>query len=73
MTNMTLALPSELHAIMKQHKEIKWSEVARDALWEQARRLELMDKILSKSKLTEEGALALGRKINTSLSRRHGA
>ena len=53
MTNMTLAVPEDLHVIMRRHKEIKWSEVAREALWAQARKLELMNKILSKSSLTE--------------------
>lgn len=72
MTNMTLAVPEELHTIMKKHRQIKWSEVARDALWEQARTLEIMDKILAKSKLTEKDALDIGRKINKSIARRHG-
>ena len=54
MTNMTLAIPEDLHEIMKKHSEIKWSEVARHAIWEKARKLELMDKLLSKSKLTDK-------------------
>ncbi len=37
MTNMTLALPTELIGIMKKYKDIKWSEVAREALWDKAR------------------------------------
>ena len=72
MTNMTLAVPEDLHMIMKKHKEIKWSEIARDALWNQAKKLELMDKILSKSKLTEKDALEFGRKVNEGLAARHG-
>ena len=72
MTNMTLAVPEDLHEIMRSHAEIKWSEVARQALWEQARKLELMDKILSRSKLTEKDALELGRKINKGIAKRHG-
>ena len=72
MTNMTLAVPEDLHQIMRSHSEIKWSEVARQALWEQARKLELMDKILSKSELTEKDALELGRKINKGIAKRHG-
>lgn len=43
MTNMTLALPEDLHAIMRKHKTVKWSEVARSALWEQARQIDLLD------------------------------
>ena len=72
MTNMTLAVPEELHKIMQNHKEIKWSEVARQAMWIQARKLELMDKLLAKSELTEEDALKIGRKINKGVAKKHG-
>ena len=72
MTNMTLAIPEDLHEIMENHKEIKWSEVARQAMWQQARKLELMDKILSKSKLTEQDALEIGREVNKGIAKRHG-
>jgi len=71
MTNMTLAIPEDLHEIMENHKEIKWSEVARQAMWQQARKLELMDKILSKSKLTEQDALEIGREVNKGIAKRH--
>jgi len=69
---MTLAVPEELHTIMKSHQEIRWSEVARQALWEKARKMELMEKLLSKSKFTEEDALELGRKVNLGIAKRHG-
>jgi len=72
MTNMTLAIPEELHTIMKKHQETRWSEVARQALWVQAKKLELMDKILAKSKLTEQDALEIGRKINKEIAKKHG-
>jgi len=72
MTNMTLALPEELFTLMKKHKEIKWSEIARQALWTHAKKLELMNKILSKSKLTEKDALEIGRKINKEIAKKHG-
>jgi len=72
MTNMTLAIPEELYRIMKRYKEIKWSEVARQALWLQAKRFELMDKMLSKSKLTEKDALEIGRKVNREIAKKHG-
>ena len=69
---MTLAIPEELNKIMKKHREIKWSEVARQAMWLQARKLELMDKLLSKSELTEKDALTLGNKIKHDIARKHG-
>ena len=69
---MTLAIPEDLHEIMRKHSEIKWSEVARQAISEKARKLELMDKLLAKSELTEEDALEIGRKINRGIAKRHG-
>ncbi len=72
MTNMTLAVPEDLKAIMDKHKDVKWSEVARSAMWERAKKLELMDKFLAKSKLTEKDALEIGRKIKEGMARKHG-
>ena len=72
MTNMTIAIPEDLHKVMRKHKHIKWSEIARQAIHNQAKKLEMMDKILSKSELTEDEAIELGRKINKGIARRHG-
>lgn len=72
MTNMTLSLPEDLHSIMQKYREIKWSEVARQALWIKAKKLQLMDHLLAKSKLTEEDALEIGKKVNTEMAKRHG-
>ena len=72
MTNMTLSIPEELHKLMKKHKMIKWSEIARQALWNQAKKLELMDKILEKSELTEKDAEEISHKIKSGIARRHG-
>jgi hypothetical protein len=72
MTNMTLAIPEDLHKIIKKHKEIKWSEIARKAMWDQARKLELIDSILSKSELTEKDALEIGRRIKHEIAKKHG-
>jgi hypothetical protein len=69
---MTLALPEDLKSIMDRHKEVKWSEVARRALWEHARKLELLDRLLAKSEMTEADAIAIGRKIKSAMARRHG-
>ena len=72
MTNMTLAVPEDLHNIMEKHKEIKWSEVARQAMWEKARKLELIDKLLMKSQLTDQDAEEIGNKIKHAIAKRHG-
>lgn len=72
MVNVTLSVPEELHKLMKRHPEIKWSEVARQAIWEYARKLETLDRIASKSKLTEKEALGIGRTVKRGMSDRYG-
>ena len=72
MTNMTLAIPEELYELMKKHNEIKWSEVARNAMWDKATKLEMMDKMLSRSKMTEKDAERIGHKIKHGIAKRYG-
>jgi len=71
LANVTLAVSDELRRIMKSHPEIKWSEVARQAMWEYAKKLEMMDEVTGKSKLTEGDALEVGRAIKTGLGARY--
>ncbi len=71
MANVTLAVPEELRRIMKSHPEIKWSEVARKAMWEYARKLEILDEITRRSKFTEEDVEEVGGKIKAGLSSVH--
>jgi hypothetical protein len=70
MPNMTLAIPKELHKLMKEHSEIRWSEIARRAMWEQARKLELLEALTEKSELTEKDVKEIGRKIKIGLRKR---
>lgn len=72
MTNMTLAIPEDLHAIMRKHLHIRWSEIARQALWKEANKLEIMDKVLANSKLTEDDAESIGKAIKKEIAKRHG-
>lgn len=71
MVNVTFAVPEELHRIMRQHPEIRWGEIARRALWEYARKLELMDRIASKSQLTEKDVEEIGSMVKMGLSERY--
>jgi len=71
MTNMTLSIPDDLHRIIRKHREIRWSEVARQAIWDKARKLELADKILSNSEFSMEDAKLIGDKIKKEISKKH--
>ncbi len=63
MTNLTLSIPDDLKAKMGRFPEINWSEVARQAIMEKTRVLGQMQQLLSRSTLTEQDALKIGREI----------
>lgn len=63
MPNVTLSVPEDVYVIMKKHREMRWSEVARAAIVEQVKKLEAMDKIASKSKLTLKDVEEINEKI----------
>ncbi len=63
MANITLAIEDSLHERMKQHSEIRWSEVVRKSIAQRVEMLEAMDKIARKSKLTKKDVDEISRKI----------
>lgn len=65
MANITLSLPEELYQKLKNHPEIRWSEVARKAIQQYLDELELLDKLTAKSQLTDDDARELGDLIDT--------
>ena len=71
MPTMTLAISEDLQVLIKKHNEIKWSEIARRAMWEYAMKIELLDSILEKSEFTEEDAMEMGKKINKALKKQY--
>jgi hypothetical protein len=70
MPNMTLSIPEELHREMLKHKDVRWSEVARRALNRELQRMQIYDRLLKDSQLTEKDALELGRAIRRRETRR---
>ena len=70
MPNLTLSIPDELHKLIKSHSEIRWSEVARRAMWTQARRLQMMDKLVAQSALTEKDVAEIDTKVKKELLKR---
>jgi hypothetical protein len=70
MPNMTLSIPYELHKKMKVHTELKWSDIARRAFENKLKEIELTNKLLGNSKLTEEDAERIGHKIKSEIRKR---
>jgi tRNA A37 threonylcarbamoyladenosine modification protein TsaB len=66
--NMTVTVEDPLWKDMKKHSEIRWSVVMKDAVKEKIRALEVLNKLMKKSKLSEKEinkfAVNLGKKIN---------
>jgi hypothetical protein len=65
--NLTLSVPKRLKDEMRKMKDVNWSEETRAFLEERIKRrkaLKLLDELTKNSRLTEQDALELGRKIN---------
>ena len=60
---MTLSLPDDVYRIMKTHKEIRWSEVARRAIEDYAKKLSVLDAMTERSELTDDDVMLLDAKI----------
>ncbi len=71
MSSMTLAIPADLKVKMKQFPEINWSEVARQAILQKTRQFEQLNRLLSKSTLTEQDAVEIGKQIKQRVWKRH--
>lgn len=72
MSNITVSVPEELKRKMEAFKIMNWSEVAREAFMQKIADLEFLREFKSKSDMTQEDALRLGRKINRSLAKKFG-
>jgi hypothetical protein len=70
MPNITLSLPSELHKFVKKHNEINWSEIARRAISTQAKKIQLMEKLVENSNFTEKDIEELDNNIKSGLLKR---
>ena len=71
MPNMTLALPEDVYQIIKNHNEIRWSEIARRAISDYAKKLALLDALTAKSELTEEDIMKLDLKIKKGIHKHY--
>ena len=71
MPTLTLAIPEDLKQEMDSLPEINWSEIARKAISEKAAEFTVFKSIVAKSKLSENGALELGKKVNEGLYKKY--
>ena len=70
MPNMTLSLPEDVYQIVKTHKEVRWSEIARRAIEDYAKKITLLNSMTAESELTEDDIMALDEKVKSGI-RKH--
>jgi len=56
MPNMTLAIPDKLHEFMKEHKEIRWTEIVRRSLWDYVYGMQRMEQSEAERESTLSGS-----------------
>jgi hypothetical protein len=71
MATITVSIPDDLMKEMDISKEINWSEIAREAIRMKVNQLRILRAITSRSQLSQEDALELGKQINESLHQRY--
>jgi hypothetical protein len=72
MANITLAIPEDLHTRMREHSEIRWSEVVRKSISQKIEDLDVMDKLTAKSKLTQKDVDEIANKVDSAVARKLG-
>lgn len=72
MANITLSIPDDLHEKMKEHSEMRWSEVARQAIQKKISDLDLMESLARKSKLSKKDAHGIAKSIDSNVAKKMG-
>ena len=72
MASLTLSIPEDLRAKMRQFPEINWSEVARQAITAKAKLLGKMNQILAAGHLNDKEASEATVEIKKRVWQKHG-
>ena len=70
MVNITISVPNNIKDKMDAFPELNWSAVARKAFEEKMNDLEFIKKFKSRSTMTDEDAIRLGRELNKNFAKR---
>ncbi len=70
MVSITLSVPPQLKQRMDEHDEIKWSVQIRAIIERELDDLEAMERVASKSRLTEKDVEELARKVDAGMAKR---
>ncbi len=71
MPTISFQIPKEIKKILSNHPEIKWDKLVIDTLCNYAKKIQLMDKITQKSKLTKQDVEELDKAVKVDLLRKY--
>jgi hypothetical protein len=71
MPNLTLSIPADVQEFMRKYPEIRWSEVARQAIIKKLEDLKRLDELCKDSAMTERDANELGHLVKKGLTERY--
>jgi hypothetical protein len=61
-----------VYMIVKNHKEIRWSEIARRAIEDYAKKIEFLNTMTAQSDLSEEDIMTLDTKVKSGIHQHYG-
>jgi len=71
MPKVSFDVPVEVKKSIAQHKAVQWDRVVTDAIWNYAKKLELLESIAGKSRLDQQSADSLNKSIKAKITRRY--
>lgn len=71
MAQVKFNIPVEVEGIIKKHKEIQWDSIVSNLLWQYAKKIELVERMISKSRLTERDAEQIGGLVKIALLKKY--
>ena len=71
MKSIAVKVPTDIENVIKKHSEVNWKEVAKRAISSLAIKLNMLDKIASKSKLIEKDIDILDHAIKSTILKRY--
>ncbi|MBS3068429.1 hypothetical protein J4450_07000 [Candidatus Micrarchaeota archaeon] len=71
MENINVHIPVEVQKIVQKHSEVNWEALARKAITDKARLIQLTEKLVEKSKLKESDIDELDHIIKKALYKRY--
>lgn len=72
-SNMTFSIPDRIRKRAQARSDVNWSAVVAQAIQERLTGLELLDKIVSRTHLTERDAVELADVVDTAMAAHFGA